>query len=138
MFFVLIASLVYGQRTYFISYEKNYLEIPLYQQKLKAFDSLKLKMSNDIEQRNKIVQEKLDRLLENYNPTKDDTIESIKKRMSKNDSNTLEVLENNNIENDMLANRYNSLLENSYKIEIQPLVDFVEMCISKFCRKKRF
>ncbi|MCF2218781.1 hypothetical protein H9Q08_05645 [Chryseobacterium sp. PS-8] len=105
--------------------------------KTSCLDSIKVIINGDIEQRNNSLQERLKDLLSKYSLKSTDLTDSIKNKMNLSDILLLEDLQKIQEENIKKAERYNLLLNDIYVVEIMPIINFIDLEISKYCKKKK-
>ncbi len=105
---------------------------PGYIPAIKKVDSLKTVYNNEIQTATQQWQGKIDNLLSPYKPTKEETLEAIKKRMSSTDTTQLSLLLKENTFITEKTKTYNQLYQQAFAKEVQSILNKVDTIISNY------
>jgi Skp family chaperone for outer membrane proteins len=98
---------------------------PGYIPAIKKVDSLKTMYNNEVQTATQQWQGKMDNLLSPYKPTKEETLEAIKKRMSSTDTTQLSLLIKENAFITEKTKTYNKLYQQAFAKEVQSILNKV-------------
>lgn len=126
---------IFGQQIAYIYSDSILMTLPEYSKKTAKLDSLKQYFRKELERNKNALKIQFDRLLKPYSPKEEETLLSLKQRMSPTDTISLAVLLN---ENRILQNKtknYKTLVKSIYASEIQLVLYFVKKTISDYATK---
>jgi len=128
---------MFGQKVAYVSSDSILKQIPEYSLNIQKIDSMNRLLTKELENSQASIQQQYDKITKPYSPRENETIVQLKKRMNPVDTLSLnQVLESNKQLQDK-KRLYDKLLQDSYKYDIQPILDRVNSTVAAYAKENK-
>lgn len=130
-------SYVFAQNTAFIHRDSILSSVKNYKINLTKVDTLAKRFQKEIELAKAKVKVDFNKIIEVYNPVKDETLEIIKKRMSVSDVTKIDLIVDENALLEKKLKSYNSIVKSEYDQTVSPIIQKVNKILETYALKNK-
>jgi len=130
-------TFIFGQKVAYISSDSILKQIPEYGLHIQKIDSMRRMLSRELETTQNSLQDQYNKITKPYFPKENETVEQLIKRMNPVDTLNLHQVLVSNRQLQEKKQLYDKLLQDSYKYDIQPILDRINATVSAFAKKNK-
>lgn len=135
--FLFYATCAHAQTTAFISKEKLYPALKGFNAKKASLDTLRLKLSREIQEEELALQKKFESITGPYTPKQNESVENLQIRMSKTDAEKLRLLQDEQKLHESRIKSYNNQISEQYNHDLKAYIDAAAREIEAYAKKNK-
>lgn len=128
---------LFGQRVAYVSSDSILKQIPEYGLHIQKIDSMNRLLTKELENSQVSIQQQYDRLIKPYSLGENESIDQLKKRMNPVDTLSLIQVFESNKQLQEKKRLYDKLLQDSYKYDVQPILDRVNSTVGAYAKENK-
>lgn len=137
LLFLFFATFAHAQNTAFISKEKLYPALKGYSSRQASLDTLRLKLSREVQEEAQRLQKKYESLVGPYAPKQNETLESLQTRMSKTDAEKLKLLQDEQKLHGSRIKSYNNQIDEQYNRDLRIYIEKTSQQLEAYAKKNK-
>ncbi|GEN78092.1 OmpH family outer membrane protein [Chryseobacterium hagamense] len=137
LLFLFYATMANAQTTAFISKDKLYPALKGFSARQASLDTLRLKLSQEIQEEEQTLQKKYESIINPYAPKQNETFESLRMRMNKTDAEKLKLLQDERKLHETRIKSYNNQISEQYSHEVKPYLEKAGQQIEAYAKKNK-
>lgn len=136
--FLLLSGTLFAQGNAYIRQDTLLSVLPGYKAKLRSMDSLKTVFTEELNQEQGKLEQKVSALFAPYNPQQNETAEALVKRLSAADASRYAIIQKEAVLLEEKKKSYNEILDGYYKQNVQPLLSKLNSVIESYAAKNKY